>query len=778
LRGSFASRLAGAALARLALDDPENPKFSPVTMNVALVDVDAPGHQPPPDGWTERQLAAVPAHLPHGWYRTPNGLRLVFIPHEPVDILYADSYLRALNDELRRGGVDVDPTSAQCLRLQGAPKQLRRELPSDYSNLRVLDWHPTDLELRNAHGVGAVVQYNGAIPVTRHTFTKSDFAPIKRKLGPLESELLRTGNLKAAPGERHHLLVRCALALAEGLDTNDPAVVMSVLHPSGTGLFMGEARDWQAELGRIAEWACAQVAGAKEAAVLEREHASGDAAEQMGISTEAVQRQLIVSTGMTMFVWNERSGAYDVVVRKDKELLAGLRMGCPRLAGHLPWSKPSVAELLRDHGILAEQTIYTYTPVHPPYDADSRTLYINSARVCGDLRAQYHADVAEWLQAMAGSWHGYLLDWLAAVPKLDRPLCALYLQGVGGVGKGMLAAGIARIWSKDSVKVDFSKVGADFQEQLKFCPLIHADEKASDGKSDTAVFREWIGNDSKSVNQKNRDTSTLRGYPRLIVTANNDDAFRIREELAKEDIDAIRVRIGYMNVDASQAESARAVIQRHADAQGVGSNLRDYTERWVAGGALAEHILWLSENRVYEPGARFEVDGWPSPWAASLGLRVGITAEVGMAAVYAITESLDSNAVRWFGDRVFVSSYELLEEWEDLLPGRTKPPNVRVLSKTLKALSCEDKARRLDRRDKRGRPNRDVGQISYYVIDAQAVAVIADQYHLADPADVLAKCRREVEPKDGESSSKFDFGADAELSENKKQAHVDQGFLK
>jgi len=749
--GNSMPRLASSALARLALDndpDPTQRRFSPVTLNVALVDVDAPNHQPPPEGWTERQIAAVPAHLPCGWYRTPNGLRLVLIPKEPVPILFADSYLRALNDELRRAGVDVDPTSAQCLRLQGAPRQLNRELPADYSRLRVLDWHPGNLEMRDAVGVGDIVQYpNGRIPLSVTKYTKTEFAPIKRQLGAVEAEQLRTGKLKAAPGQRHHLLVRCALAIADGLSTNDPGVVYSLLHPSGADLFAGEARDWDAELARIAEWACAQVAGAKDAALTEKDDAALDASESMGVASTAVQQRLIVSTGLTMFVYNERTAGYDIVVRKDKELLAGLRMGCPRLAGDLPWTKLSVAELLRDHGVLAEQAIYTYTPMSPPYDPDTRTLYINAVRVSNDLRATYHADVAEWLAALSGSKHEDLLNWLAAVPKLDRPICALYLQGPGGIGKGMLAAAIARIWSRDSACVKFDKVGSNFQEQLKTTPIIWADEKASDGKSDSAVFRAWIGNDSQSVDQKNRDTTILRGYPRLLVTANNDDAFRIREELAREDIDAIKVRIGYIRVDDDAAKASREVIQRHANAAGVGSNLRDYTDRWVRDGALAEHILWLCENRVYEAGRRFEVDGWPSVWASSLGLRVGRTAEVGMAAAYAISEGIDSDAVRWYGGHVYVATRELLSEWEQLLPGRSNPPSVAVLSKTLQALSNGEPGIRLNRKKGGGR-SRDKGQATYYTIDAAFIATIAEQFHLGDPAAILERCARTDEKTD------------------------------
>lgn len=744
--GNTMPRLSAAALARLALDsDPENRQFSPVTMNVALVDVDAPNHQPPPEGWTERQINAVPAHLPCGWYRTPNGLRLVFVPKEPVPILLADSYLFALNEELRRHGVDVDPTSAQCLRLQGAPKQLNRTLPSDYSNLRVLDWHPANLEQRDAHGVGAIVRYEGGrVPLIKADYSKSDFAPIKRMLGAVEAEQLRTGALTAAPGQRHHLLVRCALAVAEGLGTNDPAVVYSLLQPSGATLFAGEARDWNSELIRISEWACAQVAGAKEAALSEKDDAALDAAEALGVSSTAVQQRLIISTGLTMYVYNERTTAYDIVVRKDKELLAGLRMGCPRLAGDLPWTKPSVAELLRDHGALAEQAIYTYTPVSPPYDQDTRTLYINAVRVCSDLRATFHADVDEWLRTMAGDKADELLNWLAALPKLDRPVCALYLQGPGGIGKGMLSAGIARLWSKDSVTVRFDKVGAQFQEQLKTTPLIWADEKASDGKSDSAVFRAWIGNDSQSVDQKNRDTTTLRGYPRLLVTANNDDAFRIREELDREDIDAIRVRIGYIRVDDAAAKASRAVIQRHADAAGCGSNLRDYTDRWVRDGAIAEHILYLAENRVYQAGERFEVDGWPSAWAANLGLRVGRTAEVGMAAAFAILEDKVTDAVRWEKGQVYLSAHELLAEWDTLLPGRANPPSVAVLTKTLKAL-CNGRAGVRKRKRAAGGRARDAGQATYYVVDASFIATIAEQYYLGDPDDIKQKAARESE---------------------------------
>ena len=739
-------RLAGSALARLALDgDPD--RFGGVHMEAALIDVDAPGHVPPVEGWTEDQLARVPADLSSamGWYRTPNGLRLVFLPRDPVPVLLGDSYLGQLAARLKGAGLDVDPSTSQVLRLQRAPRALRRDLPRDFSKLAPLEWHPARLDVRKASSCGPVVVHTGAMPFVQHGLGKTDFKRLGRTLGALEAEAVRNGTLACAPGLRHATLVRVALALASTFETNDPAIVYSILHPNAMRMFAGDTsgRDWQAELSRLAEWACAQVSGARQDAEAERAEAAEVAADTLGCAPSDVTNRLIVSTGATMFVYNEATGRYDLPINHERELKAALVEACPRLAGDLPWTKASTADLLRDHGLLATDAAYTYTPRRPQYDPDERRLYIDAVTVSPDLAPRYHADVHAWLCALGGRDTSRLLDWLAAFPRLDRGLCALYLQGGRGIGKNMLALGLARLYSKSSEVVEYKDIAATFQEKLKKTPVVWADEKASDGKSDSAVFRALVGNTGTQARQKYADNVTIVGYPRLIVTANNADAFRIREELDRADIDAITQRVGYIMADDA---AAYATLDRLATEQGHVKqgrpNHREMTERWVAGGAIAEHVLWLQANRDFVPGYRYLVDGWESDWTRALGLKAGRAPDVALAMVAAIEEDRRTDAVRWFGGHVYVSATELLRDWAQVVPGgerSTRPPTINALIKTLKALSSDAAGRRMDLRFKPGDKR---AQSTYYAIPSEAVARMAEEFNIGDPHFILDAASR------------------------------------
>ena len=757
-------RLSVPALARLHLETKLNDtdRYGGVQLNIAMIDVDAPNHQPPPEGWTEGVLAAArSAGLAFGWYRTPNGLRLVYLPREPVSILLADSYLTWLCARLVKAGVPIDETTDQALRLQRAPRALRRDLPRDFSDLKPLDDHPSAAELvtRDATALAEVVAYAPGSMPTRE-FNKGELKCLKGALNELELEDLRTGRYRVAAGDRHGTLVRLACAIAEGFNTTDPAIPYGLLVKSAQEMFNtpeDQGRNWRAEVERICTWACAIVGGRAKYQVEEETTARKEAAAQLGVAPSEVKRRLLISSGATIHVYNERTGRYDLSVAKRDEVLMALRQACPRLIGTAIYDGRSVSELLRDYGSPAEEVTYTYTPRQPQYDPNTLSLYVDACTVCDDLVARYHPEVQEWLEALGGPLAHKLLDWLAAAPRLDRPTCALYLHGGASSGKSMLGAGLARIWSKVSDHVRYKDAVGEFQHKLKKYPLIFADEKATaeNGKTDTAQFRIIIGNSGLTINQKFRDVAFLDGAPRLLIAANNADAFQIREELDHDDVGAITLRVGYIQVDA---DAAIATLERLAREAGT-SSTREYTDSWVKGGKIAEHILFLFETRDFRPGNRLLVEGWESPWTRTLGAKAGSAAAVCLIAAKAVLDGKKTDAVRWFDGSFYFSSMQLSEEWETLVPGKTRDataPGAHRLAMTLKNLSNGAPTRRMDRRF--GASSGKRSQATYFVVDATTIAELVEEMGIMDADEVKSAASR---PSDAEKSTARDEGAES-----------------
>lgn len=739
-------RLSVPALARFALDsvakDEDNAvDFAETELSCALIDVDAPGHKESTNEWVAGVVEKIPAWMNAGWYKTRNGMRIVLLPRERVPILYADSYLDWVCGHLRNAGIQLDETTSQCLRMQRAPRALNMDLPLDYSGLGVMERHPGggDLELRDAHAFGEVVRYGSEITAdVSKKFTKTEFAPIKKILGLAASEKIREGRLRIPRGKRHGQLVQLAVSIAEALETDDPADVFNVLYRTAELNFAGEpGRNWVQELTGIVKWATAWVVGRKEHVADQKEQAVRDLTEASGIQERDVKQHLIVSHGKTCHFLCERTGRYDLSVSNKDEMLVGLVQASPRLGWSIAIENPSKAELLRDYGVIAERVLYSYTPRTPQFDPKERILYVDGARLCDDMYPEYNADIAKWLMCLAGNddkKFGYLNSWLAAFPRLDRALCALYIHAPRGMGKQMLALGLARAYSRSKEYVSYEDVVGDFQEKLLRSPLIWGDEKAAGtkGKTDSHAFRVIVGNDGQQVNEKHKSRVQIDGYPRLLVTANNDDAFKIREELDKEDIDAIEQRVGYIRVEADVA----AFLTAMAEEKGFES-AREMTEAWVNGGGIARHMLWLAENYKFQMGKRFLVDGWESEWTQNLALRVGMSASVGTTVARAMLSRAQTDAVRAFEGKVFVNTALLLEEWEQhAIPNSKTPSSQHALNKSLRMLSSTE-TQKLD--SIKGRAH---GQRRYYVIPAASIGRIAEQYQVAEEDEIRAIANR------------------------------------
>src|SRR5690606_19425682 len=103
----------------------------------------------------------------------------------------------------------------------------------------------------------------------------------------------------------------------------------------------------------------------------------------------------------------------------------------------------------------------------------------------------------------AGAKYGLLEQGISWVTDLDQACMALYLDGVAGTGKSLLAKGLAQLWSDAPTTLDQAMGG--FNDGLVSCPLVFADEtlpKDSRGNTRTEDLREFVQADRRPLRRK------------------------------------------------------------------------------------------------------------------------------------------------------------------------------------------------------------------------------------------------------------------------------------
>lgn len=287
-----------------------------------------------------------------------------------------------------------------------------------------------------------------------------------------------------------------------------------------------------------------------------------------------------------------------------------------------------VRQLVELHGRKVERLVYDLTVQETAYHARNERmgdLVIASAPRDPAVVPVFHPQVDAWLHLLAGDRIEKLLDWLASGWDLSRPTAALYFQGPKSAGKGMFAAGYARMWGRSMT--NYNDVAGNYNSALRWCPVVVLDEKAR-VEADSGFVRSLVAETTRDLTEKHKPTSTLRGAVRLLALANNADAFRIREELEPEDEAAIGERVLYIplpRLDDGVTAAAAAYLEQAGG--------RNATEEWVETrdgrpGAIPCHIAWLEQTRKVQLGSRFLVHGDGEEWLRMAAKRGGLQQEI------------------------------------------------------------------------------------------------------------------------------------------------------
>jgi hypothetical protein len=391
-------------------------------------------------------------------------------------------------------------------------------------------------------------------------------------------------------------------------------------------------------------------------------------------------KRWFISFGNAYYIW--KNGRYHAPVTR-----ASLRHTIERDLARAPvelWAvskkgdpyKRDPLDLVDIYGSLArhhQAQLYAQTSYFEPA---TETFY---EAVCPlrPLSPVYNQDIDGWLDALFGDDRELGKNWIAAVTLLHEQSAALALIGAKSAGKTMLAEGLARLWRRSgAVKLD--AIMGNFNGSLLSCPLVVADEslpRDSSGKVRSQELRNIIGSNSRTLNQKYMFESQLDGALRLVICANNEDLFKFNESLSHDDLDAIRLRFLCINVGPQAPEYLRKLGGR------VG------TSDWVDGDKIAQHALWLRQERTYinpntgrldlkNRGDRFLVEGKKEGFAKHVthNFWVGLVCEwiTGLMSDPGKMSNLREYFVLKPG-KLFINNRALIEGWSNYVHSHNVP---------------------------------------------------------------------------------------------------------
>lgn len=694
---------------------------NPVKLRQLFFDIDHPTSSPE-DGWHLSVLGRLPDELRSrlGWYRTRGGMRLVGVLPAPLALQYADDYIARWHAQMASYGIDVDPATTDWTRLSKAPRAQRLDLPMDLTAIDAGRFLPDiggELRIAEPQTLGEAVARRMPDPAEKlRRVTKDDVRGVKPKTF---ADDIRLGRLAFRSGERHNGFLDAAARLAAQLNTADPLVIYELLAPSAQTL--GSPLD---DVWRTCEW----VASAQAATVDEDAETASSlverAAEVMGCAPSEVATRLIMDTGPSFYVFDEEEMAYVAGYTKESQLLAAILRHCPILFGEIDTTTP--AQLRVGRSTVPEHVVWTYTD-KPAFDETSRTFYHRVCRVDEDLSPRYDEDIAQWLYLLLDG-NERALDWLACLPDLRRSVCALYINGEPSVGKGLLTLGLARLWTKESVTVPYASMLGTFNSELLRSPLIIADEAVPQdafAQNDSSLFRRLVGNPVGRLRDLYKSPGTLAGHARVLITANNSDALKIREELDADDIAALQVRVGYVRARDEAAEFLRDYAHRKGHA-----SVAPAVDDWIEGGGIARHVLHLAQTRQVQHGTRFAVDGWPSAFTHALRTGVGGASAVIGAVAWAIVKNHQGPSVEWGDGKVWVNQNELAADWFAIIGHQIdRPPSEAARTKALRSLATENVRR----------ANRSGHRLRYWEIEGDVIVEAAERLGDVDPVALRAR---------------------------------------
>lgn len=693
-----------------------------------MVDVDNPHHQEWDDRLLEHLAATLdPANLPEadsaGYYQTQHGYRLVWRLAEPMPALLFEDWATMFYEYLRSRGVEADMACRDWTRLFRMPKATRdgvlQDHPLDFSNIYsglTLDWTPPRAPVEGqAPGRKSVQTWDTDMerPEVPSRTLARDAQYLKDT--PWYQPIMDRRAL-AHDGERNAKTISALGTVLNRMQPDpDPYLAFKLLSPCVQAQVEEGSRwdlDWlwvKCLLFANREQGQREYRDDLKAATIGVRHLlQMKEAERMGLGgspeeaddPDFVRKLILTPPGLNVvYLWDINRGRYERKAFHPMTLARDLSRACGHGSLEDEDGIPLVdlrddkgkllpgSEIMHRYSSEVSRTVYRYVP-GTSYDDATSTLTTSLTDINPYLRPEYNAEIDRWLDLLGGEEAWRIKDWLSVMFQYDYPVCALYLEGGSGLGKGMLGEGLSQIWS--GAYCDFSEITKSFNQRLLVTPLVWADEVAEGdvGKSMSAAFRKIVGSSVHDISVKYQSNLELHGCPRVLITANNPNAIRFMETMSGDDIDAVVTRFGHVMCSVEAADYLRSLGGRRA------------TLDWVQGLGIANHVAWMNENYVMpDEMGRYLVPGWARDFAENLVAHGSMQGEVQDAIVRYLTHHAIKKPITglmtWHEGALGVNTAMLQDSWGLLMGDKAKVPSRSQVNKVAKSLCDGDCRKRM-----------------------------------------------------------------------------------
>lgn len=695
----------GDTLPRLASQAIGTSEVEEVRMCATFLDFDRPGHEP----WPSQDIATetlTDMIEQGGWfsdayalYTTRAGIRAVYVLAQPVPLALADSWVKpwhaakkeALASILTAFVLEWDDSANQWSRHFRLPYVLRDGVPTD-----PFVWCPGNILANTLEGLSErepiTLSTRGApYPPDPPPKGWQAWVSAGSKAGPyvdLLSAGLPWGPPHLEEGTRNSTLKTVSNSLAaqlfKGRAPPRAEDIYAIVAPSVIAATEHDAVTL-AEAWRFASWAAASA--------LQRDNRPEDTPIPSGEppappdatrgATEAYPP--LLACGKFSYLLAREGDTYKGPYEGAALYLAIRDEACQDIPTYKsPTTLRTVTEIQLDSGCRAEEVELVYPGVRrgAVWDPVRRRAIVRVLQEVA-IEPAYNARCAEWLASLVSGCsddvRAAFYTWLGTCHLLDRPTCALYLEGPPGKGKGLLAAAIAHMWGCGPIGLAEALTG--FNAGLRRNPVAYANEGIVFDRAASERFRDLLGELNHRIEEKFQPRLTLYGCPRVIMCANHGSVLAATGAHGARDVSALIVRILHVRIpeDALELELPE-------------------TKQWIieddgTPGALMRHLAYLrgSEDardatlsgRFLVQGIRTEyhtrlVTGDPLYGGILLCIAVALTriTEVGGPGVTPLPEQAS----------VLVSPSALHTRWRRLSPDEAQRPSLPTLTKALRSL--------------------------------------------------------------------------------------------
>ncbi len=335
-------------------------------------------------------------------------------------------------------------------------------------------------------------------------------------------------------------------------------------------------------------------------------------------------------------------------------------------------------DILKEYCSVANNILYDLTIECSRYEYYTKTLYLQSCPII-KYKAEYSKEVDTYLQILAGDDYEQLKKWLSYLLDLDKPLCALFLQGAKSTGKSFLATELSRFWTNSGATKASTVMTDDFNSDIIKCPFIVADEYIPTPKNSvelTAKLRELIQSRRHKLNEKFQKIVDVQGCLRFLIASNNNQILNLRGDLSEHDLKAVNERFFYIEVDPLASEYLQKID----------------TYMWVQNNTIQKHVMYLIENRVKEDKLpRFILEQSNSKFFKILSVKAGYRSELlYIFSNFIKNSSRNLNGLYVENNQIYCKADEIMDLWDSYCfdsKNTHKPRDLRSLSQVIKNLS-------------------------------------------------------------------------------------------